>query len=215
MSLPPFFDQVEKLVSLGYPDFFGMDTAAFRSALAPLAEHVPAKAGVVPDVKQGSALVINAPGAPVRATLPLVEREGKAAVERLHPIKPEQFQAIEAVDLPAGHAYLMLDIDRGNSTLNVTPDAALESIIGLGRSPLTIEEGIALLTHFPDFLQPNHCFSLLGSRCADRRVPALWLSEGRPKLGWCWAGNPHTWLGSASCARRSVAVELHAAACAT
>ncbi|MGQ0669203.1 MAG: DUF5701 family protein [Actinomycetota bacterium] len=20
-----------------------------------------------------------------------------------------------------------------------------------------------------------------------------------PRLGWCWAGNPHTWLGSASC----------------
>jgi hypothetical protein len=36
----------------------------------------------------------------------------------------------------------------------------------------------------------------------DRRVPALWISGGAPKLGWCWAGNPHTWLGSASCATR-------------
>ena len=75
-----------------------------------------------------------------------------------------------------------------------------------------IEEGVALLTHFPEFLQPNNCCSLLASRCGDKRVPALWLSEGRPKLGWCWAGNPHTWLGSASCAKRSSAVELPVAA---
>ncbi|WP_371413026.1 DUF5701 family protein [Thiomonas sp. X19] len=60
----------------------------------------------------------------------------------------------------------------------------------------------------PDFLQPNHCFSMLASRCGDKRVPALWLSESRPKLGWCWAGNPHTWLGSASCANRVGVVRL-------
>lgn len=45
--------------------------------------------------------------------------------------------------------------------------------------------------------------SLPGSRCGDRRVTAFWISEGRPKLGWCWAGNPHAWLGSASCGRRA------------
>jgi hypothetical protein len=33
-------------------------------------------------------------------------------------------------------------------------------------------------------------------------VTAIWISKGAPKLGWCWAGNPHTWLGSASCAKR-------------
>nr|WP_241825441.1 DUF5701 family protein [Micromonospora sp. CB01531] len=22
--------------------------------------------------------------------------------------------------------------------------------------------------------------------------------HGAPKLGWCWYGNPHTWLGSAT-----------------
>ncbi|MFE9203891.1 DUF5701 family protein [Micromonospora sp. NPDC007230] len=24
------------------------------------------------------------------------------------------------------------------------------------------------------------------------------MSQGAPKLGWCWYGNPHTWLGSAT-----------------
>jgi hypothetical protein len=41
-----------------------------------------------------------------------------------------------------------------------------------------------------------------GSRRGDQRVPAFWISEGRPKLGGCWDGNPHTWLGTAACARR-------------
>ena len=58
------------------------------------------------------------------------------------------------------------------------------------------------MTHHPEAVDRNDGFSLLASRCGDRRVGALWISKGRPKLGWCWAGNPHTWLGSASCAAR-------------
>ena len=38
----------------------------------------------------------------------------------------------------------------------------------------------------------------------DRRVPALWISEQAPKLGWCWDGNPHSWLGLASAGSRVV-----------
>ncbi len=78
----------------------------------------------------------------------------------------------------------------------------METILRDNRSPLTLDEGIALITHYPDVLKTRNCFSTLGSRCGDRRVPALWLSGGRTRLGWCWGGNPHTWLGSASCATR-------------
>ena len=35
-----------------------------------------------------------------------------------------------------------------------------------------------------------------------RRVPTFWVSKGAPRLGWCWAGNPHSWLGAASAAGR-------------
>jgi hypothetical protein len=51
-------------------------------------------------------------------------------------------------------------------------------------------------------LEKNSCFTLAGSRRHDRRVPAMWISERAPKLGWCWDGNPHTWLGVASAAGR-------------
>ena len=48
---------------------------------------------------------------------------------------------------------------------------------------------------------------------APSRTPAIWISRGTgrdgaarrhaPKVGWCWAGNHHTWLGFASAAARS------------
>jgi hypothetical protein len=104
--------------------------------------------------------------------------------------------------VPRDSAYLVADIDTGEATLNVTPDQAIKTIIQEDRSPLTIDEGVALITHYPDILRTRNCFSILGSRCGDRRVPAMWISGGSPRLGWCWAGNPHTWLGSASCGDR-------------
>ena len=78
------------------------------------------------------------------------------------------------------------------------PADAMPVIRSRGRTPLTIDEGIAVVTHAPHLLEKNKCFMLSGSRRNDRRVPALWISERAPKLGWCWDGNPHTWLGVAS-----------------
>ena len=84
----------------------------------------------------------------------------------------------------------------------------MEGITAQGRLPLTIDEGLALVTLHPAALASNRCFSLVGSRCGDKRVPALWISQGAPKLGWCWYGNPHTWLGSASARPERVGLEL-------
>jgi hypothetical protein len=69
-------------------------------------------------------------------------------------------------------------------------------------------------------LQRNHCFMTIGSRLRkpngtfDARTPAVWLSNGTGrdghdrrdavKVGWCWAGNRHTWLGFASASSRWV-----------
>jgi Family of unknown function (DUF5701) len=131
-----------------------------------------------------------------------VEREGRRALSMLDDDELARFVPIEGVELPDGPAYLLVDVDTGHEFRNVRPDGALASILAAGRSPLTIEEGIAVVTHHPETIARNDGWSLLGSRCGDRRVCALWISKGAPKLGWCWAGNPHTWLGSASCAAR-------------
>jgi len=208
MTNKAFAEQLETLVRLGYPVMLELREQDFIDSLAVLESHLPttrdAAVGQVPFV-----IVINSRRSPVGLTLPLARRKGKTPVEKLYPKKPEDF--VPQIALPGGEAYLLVDVDRGTDFLNITPDAAYPAITKTGRSPLTIAEGIAVLTHVPDLLQPNRCFSLLASRCGDKRVPALWLSEGTPKLGWCWAGNPHTWLGSASCAARVGAASFHAA----
>jgi hypothetical protein len=206
-----FARQVDRLVALGYPGLLAVSPDAFRRTLEPLAAHVESRAGRTDAATDGGTgsgghvdhvIVIDASTLSTSDLIPLIERRGLAAIVDLYPREVQDFSPLESVDLPAGDAYLLLDVDRGADTINVTPNEAFERIEHRGRSPLTIAEGLALLTHYPEFLQPNNCFSLLASRAGDKRVPALWLSDKRPKLGWCWAGNPHTWLGSASCGAR-------------
>ncbi|HET8984699.1 MAG TPA: DUF5701 family protein [Trueperaceae bacterium] len=211
MPTAEFARQVDRLVALGYPGLLDVSPDAFRRSLEPLAAQLDARAaqgGATSDGGTGSdgtvdyVIVIDAPMLSQSDLIPLIERRGLAATENLYPREVKDFSPIESVDLPAGDAYVLLDVDRGAETIDVTPNDAYERIARRGRSGLTIAEGLALLTHYPEFLQPNNCFSMLASRAGDKRVPALWLSDKRPKLGWCWAGNPHTWLGSASCGER-------------
>ncbi len=114
----------------------------------------------------------------------------------------ERFVATPEAELPDQRAYLLFDVERGEEFCGVVPRDAMATIAERGRTLLTIEEGIALVTHFPQVLVKNKCFSLGNSRSGDRRVPALWISQKAPKLGWCWEGNPHTWLGMASAGGR-------------
>jgi hypothetical protein len=120
----------------------------------------------------------------------------------MEPTSPSDYVPIAEVEIPDAPSYVIADVDLGAEFFGVTPDDALPQILERGRSPLTIEEGVAVLADDPEVLKRQNAFSLLGSRRGDRRVPALWLSRGRPRLGWCWAGAPHSWLGSASCRAR-------------
>lgn len=185
--LAEFDRQAENLLANGYH-------LEGQAALRDIAGALPPGAGDrVP-------FVIVVPGAAPDA-MALVDLNGKTGYTEMTPTELATFVPIDGV-VPPGRAYLAVDIDLGADSLNVTPDDALPGIVARRRSPLTIDEGVAVLLHVPHVLATHNAFSLLGSRCGDRRVTALWLSKRRPRLGWCWAGNPHTWLGSASCARR-------------
>ena len=71
----------------------------------------------------------------------------------------------------------------------------------------TLEEGLAIATQHPGWLQEKNGFNLLGSRSADGRVPSIWLSQNAPRLGAVWPNSKHTWLGNAFCmARRGVSL---------
>ena len=193
-----FERQTKTLLDRGYADAAGIARSELADRLAPLARRVPADSGGrIPFV-----IVVNRDVVSAGDAIRRVEREGAQAISVLDDDELARFVPIEGVELPEGAAYLLVDVDTGHETRNVTPDDALVSIRAAGRSPLTIEEGIAVVTHHPETIARNDGWSLLASRCGDRRVGALWISKGAPKLGWCWAGNPHTWLGSASCAGR-------------
>lgn len=201
-----FERQLENLIAKRYPDHAGLEPEAFRRRLEPLREVAAKLPESDPDFERGRfpfAIVVGRDLVGPEASIGLVERRGKAAAATMLDADDfEQFLPIEPIGLPEGFAYLVVDVSTGSDTLNVTPDDALETIERQGRSPLTLDEGIALVTQFPEAVASNGGFSLPGSRRGDRRVTALWISHGRPKLGWCWAGNPHTWLGSASCGER-------------
>jgi hypothetical protein len=199
-----FGRQVYNLLARGYPRVAGLEPGQFLAHVYPLLGRLSELRTMAGRAADGIpfVIVVKSDLAPAAETVGLVERREKAGYSVLDADELDAFKPIEGVDVPDGLAYLMTDIETGADTRNLTPDAALPIINRRRRSPLTLDEGIALLTHHPEAVARNAGFSLLGSRCGDRRVTAMWISKGRPKLGWCWAGNPHTWLGSASCGRR-------------
>ena len=85
--------------------------------------------------------------------MPLIELEGTKGNVGMHPVDPTSFEPIEGLQIPNGKAYLLVDIDTGKGTLNVTPDDALKIIESENRSPLTIDEGVAVITHHPEILK--------------------------------------------------------------
>jgi hypothetical protein len=207
--LPPgacvFETQVERLVRARYGAALGISDEALRARLEPLR---PAMLSNTRGRAKGS-LGVLVVVACAEAIVPHLEpSKGRAFVD-LRPKRAADFRPIDGMELPAAGAYLLAGVDTGADLLDVTPEDAMQVIRARRRWPLTIEEGVALLVQYPGILEDDNAFSLLGSRCGDQRVPALWTSRsaGRvgPRLGWCWARNPHSWLGSASCSGRHAA----------
>lgn len=198
--------QVRRLVELGVPALAGLTPEAMTALAADL-----------PD-EPGTVLALHPDLVSPRRLTPLLSRAGKPGfvVEDLTDL--EQFVPIAGLTIPDRPLYLLHDVDRGDDLRNWSPDEALPAITSLGRTPLTIAEGISWLLQEPKLLEPNHCFMTIASRKPkgtglDTRTPAIWISGGTgrdgkdnknaPKVGWCWAGNRHTWLGFASTSTRS------------
>jgi hypothetical protein len=185
-----FEEQVRTLLQRGLVD----DEAAFRKMLEPARPVEPVARSV---------LTVSREVVPVAVAAARVERRGRPVVLGQMTLNDlDTFLPIDAVKLPDAPAYLAVEVDLGAGSRNVRPEDALRDI-EVGRSPLTLDEGIALVLQQPEAIARNWGFSMAGSRRGDQRVPAFWLSEGRPKLGWCWDRNPHTWLGTASCSWRT------------
>lgn len=199
--------QLQNLRAKGYAEVAGLSEQAFLALGEALRSFLPSLPKLERDMERGIlpfVLVVQENVVSAEEQMSRVEYRGKRGVTKLYPHSSEDFSSIEKVIIPTSPLYLLIDIDRGNETRNIPPNEAMKTIKASSRSPLTLAEGIALVTQYPEFLIKNHCFSLLASRHpGDQRVPALWINgQKEPNLGWCWDGNPHTWLGSASCQMR-------------
>ncbi len=200
-----FDRQVQNLIDKNYPEILTISADELKNKLEPLRKHLPQNKEINIELgKLPFVIVIKSPNSNAEKLMDLVQREGKSGFSKMFPHEAKEFLPLDSTVIPTHFAYLMIDIDRGKKTINVPPDDALKIIQSEERSPLTIDEGIALVTQYPEFLVKNNCYSLLASRCpGNKRVPAIWINAAkRPNLGWCWDGNPHTWLGSASCSER-------------
>jgi hypothetical protein len=203
--LPSPAEQADRLIDLGVHEIAGLSAPELRAAAA--------------DVRPGALLVVHPERAPASALAPLLELDGKPGFVVTDMTDVDQFVPVDEAKLPDPPVYAVADLDRGDEMANWSPDEALPAITAAGRTPLTLGEGIHWLLQRPDVLDRNHCFMTIGSRkpkangALDARTPALWISNGTgrdgrerrnaPKVGWCWAGNRHTWLGFASAADRA------------
>lgn len=211
-----FDRQVDRLVSSGVPEaavsggqVVGGEEGLRRSLepLRPLCGDAQRTSSAV--AGQGFVLIPAPSSVDVEALVPLMTLAGGSrpgVLDRNHGDQGlSPYSALPDLGVPPDDPYLLVDIERGEEFCDVRPGDAVAEIVGRGRTPLTILEGIMLQLVRPDLLVRNRCFMLAGSRRGDRRVPALWISGGAPKLGWCWEGNPHSWLGTASAGERLVA----------
>lgn len=195
--------QVDVLVAKGYPALAGMPEQGFRDLARPLEPMLdrlppPSSDSSLPFVLVVSRRLVSTADAMDR----VVNGKGKAGFIGLDPLTPDHFSPVAGTDVPAAALYLIADVDLGARFLDVRPRDALTAITSAGRTPLTIGEGIAVLTQFVDALATHNAFQLLASRGTGKHIPSLWNSGGRPRLGWCWDGAPHPWMGSGSAAVR-------------
>ncbi|MFW6112742.1 MAG: DUF5701 family protein [Thermodesulfobacteriota bacterium] len=97
-------------------------------------------------------------------------------------IKPEWFENASGVSTP-DKAYLVLDVDTGEAGTNITPAKSVKKFGQEGRSALTIDEGLALITHYPEVLE-SHWLDLPGSvlihKCAGQDAAQRGMSGALP-----------------------------------
>ncbi len=200
--------QVDAFVAAGLPALAGLPEPDFRRLFGPLREPASAlsqtadaAAGRLPYVAVIADSLID-PALRVPA-LRLADSDREGILDRNHGEEGlTPYRARPGLPVPASPVYLLADVERGDEFRDVAPREALAAIESRARTPLTIAEGLSIVATHPQMLVKNHCFMLGGSTRGDKRVPALWISGKAPKLGWCFQGVPHSWLGVASAQAR-------------
>lgn len=204
---------------MGVPELAGISAARLRAMAAALPGTARPDRESAAETGHGHALLAVHPDlVPTSELATLMRRREKAGFVVVDMTDLADFTPTGDITVPDAPLYLVGDVTRGDDMLGWTPTDAHLELAGRGRTPLTVAEGVSWLLQYPEQLEPGRCFMCIGSRKRKRkggldpRTPALWISggtgrdgrqnKGAPKLGWCWAGNHHTWLGFASTSGR-------------
>jgi hypothetical protein len=198
--------QAETLVRLGTPKIIGLSDQDFASRIDRLGTLLDPDLEITQTGNIPLCIAFRPGSADLSEMMSRIEAKSAKGVIDMTPLSPEAFDVIDEVRIPDGDLYLLIDVDTGRDLLNVSPENALATMRQRGRTPLTLDEGVALTAQHPELLTDKaryNCIQMPGSRKReDQRVPSIWFSRGEPRLGWCWDRNIHTWLGSASAALR-------------
>ena len=182
--------QTDTLVALGYAALAGVPEDTLRDAAAGLREPLAGREAFV--------LVVHPAAVPLSARVPLLALGVRPGTLSRHFADVDSFK--DVVEVPDSLA--VTGVERGEEFCGVRPSEAAPVIEGRGRSMLTIAEGFGFLHARPDALEKSKCFHAGATRGNDARVPAFWIADRAPHLGWCWWNNHHTWLGVASAETR-------------
>lgn len=200
--LPSLAAQAERLIELGVHELAGIPADELRAFAADAGRE-----------DSDALLAVHPDRAPASALAPLLRHDGKPGFVVTDMPDVDRFDPY-TVEVPDAALYLVTGLDRGDHMANWSPEEALPALTEEDRTPLILTEGIHWLLQRPAVLERNRCFMTIGSRlrkangALDSRTPAIWISNGTgrdgrerrnaPKVGWCWWGNRHTWLGFAS-----------------
>lgn len=214
-GLPSLSVQAERLIERGVHEAAGLSAAELRSF---------ATAGEAAAGSEGALLAVHPDRVPASALAPLLRHEDKPGFVVTDMSDVDLFTPLDTITLPDSPLYLLTGVDRGDHMAGWSPNEALPALTAQARTPLLLTEGIHWVLQQPAVLERNRCFMTIGSRLRkangtlDARTPAIWISNGTgrdgrerrdaPKVGWCWAGNRHTWLGFASATSRHRAQDL-------
>lgn len=192
------------------------DLATQHARLVELGLRLPP----LPGRLDGDLLVVHPRHTPAAALAPLLRLGDHAGFVVEDLVDLAEFGPAPGTTVPAADLYAVHAPDRGEEFSNQSPDEVDPVLRSRGRDRMTVSEGICWALQQPGVIERNKCFMTTGSRkpgrrpgTLDARVLALWISngtgrdgrerKGAPKVGWCWAGNRHTWLGIASVGDRS------------
>ncbi|MFE5816240.1 DUF5701 family protein [Streptomyces sp. NPDC056479] len=208
-SIPPLAPlpvQAARLIELGVHELAGIPAGELRA----FAKGQPTAGDAL--------LAVHPDRVPASALAPLLRRDDKPGFVVVDMPDVDDF-APHAVELPDAPLYVVTGLDRGDHMANWSPEEALPALTEDDRTPLVLTEGIHWVLQQPAALERNRCFMTIGSRLRkangtlDARTPAIWISNGTgrdgrerrnaPKVGWCWWGNRHTWLGFGSATGRA------------